>query len=78
MTGSQVVAAIEQATAMMLYYRQQRETAEYDVQGPELDAHEFQRVVESFGSAARVLLPSGPPCVCCNGTGTAETVRRRP
>jgi hypothetical protein len=78
MTGNQVISAVEHATAVMHYFHQQRESQEFGFTRDGLNEDEFQRVVETFGHVARVLLPGGPPCVCCNGTGTAGTVRRHP
>lgn len=71
MSGNEVIRAIEQATALMLLFQEQRKE-EFGSVEESLDMARFEQALAGFGHTTAVLLPAGKKCIHCNGTGIAQ------
>jgi hypothetical protein len=76
MSDSEVIRAIEQATALMLFFHEQKKEELGSVDEP-LDSERLLQALAGFAHARMVLFPAGKKCPHCNGTGIAPKPSRK-
>lgn len=71
MTSNEVIRAMEQATACMLLFHEQKKEVFGGVEET-LEMERFEQVLTGFSHTAAMLLPAGKKCIYCKGTGIAQ------